>query len=219
MVTAGMGFAIRRQRASNPSGAVSSIPGVMQDGGRLLPVLPGVPTGEEVVAGALSRLLRGGTWEGLANELAWKAARSTGAELSCLEWLPELVEAALSERVDGLEFMLERERHAAWAEHLREWPHDLSGAETAATLAASEEGERQVARLYIDVLEWASALLDDRLAQPSSRRQSRVASFRTPPPTELGVPALVTDSLSRKRTRYGWPNRADDADAGRPEAA
>ena len=191
----------------------------MQDGGRLLPVLPGVPTAEEVVAGALSRLLRGGTWEGLANELAWKAARSTGVGLSCLEWLPELVEATLSERVDGLEFMFERERHAAWAEHLGEWPHDLSGAETAATLAASEEGERQVARLYVDVLEWASALLDDRLAQPSSRRQSRVASFRTPPPTELGVPALVTDSLSRKRTRYGWPNRADDADVGRPDAA
>ena len=191
----------------------------MQDGGRLLPVLPGVPTAEEAVAGALCRLLRGGTWEGLANELAWKAARSTGAELSCLEWLPELVEATLSERVDGLEFVLERERHVAWAEHLREWPHDLSGAETAATLAASEEGDRQVARLYVDVLEWASALLDDRLAQPSSRRQSRVASFRAPPPTELGVPALVTDSLSRKRTRYGWPNRADDAEAGRPEAA
>jgi hypothetical protein len=186
----------------------------MQDGGRLLPVLPGVP-GEEVVAGALGRLLRGGTWEGLANELAWKAARSTGAELSCLEWLPELVEATLSERVDGLEFRFERERHAAWAEHLGEWPHDLSGAETAATLAASEECEREVARLYVDVLEWASALLDDRLAQPSSRR----ASFRRSPPTALGVPALVTDSLSRKRTRYGWPNRADDADAGHPEAA
>jgi len=191
----------------------------MQDGGRLLPDLAGVPTGEELVAGALSRLLRGGTWEGLANELAWKAARSTGAELSCLEWLPELVEAALSERVDGLEFLLEPARHAGRTEHLDEWPHDLSGAEAAATLAASEEGERQVARLYVDVLEWASALLDERQAQPSSGRQSRVASSRTPPPIELGVPALVTDSLSRKRTRYGWPNRADDAEAGRPEAA
>src|SRR4029079_18519521 len=122
----------------------------------------------------------------------------------------ELVEATLSERVDGLEFMLEPERRAARAEHLRDWPHDLSGAETAATLAASEECERQVARIYIDVLEWASALLDDRLAQSSSRRPSRVASSPTPPPAELGVPALVTDSLSRKRTRYGWPNRADD---------
>jgi len=191
----------------------------MQDGGRLLPVLPGVPTAEEAVAGALCRLLRGGTWEGLANELAWKAARSTGTELSCLEWLPELVEATLSERVDGLEFVLERERHVAWAEHLREWPHDLSGAETAATLATGEEGERQVARLYIDVLEWASALLNDRLAQASNRRRSRVASSPTPPPTELGVPNLVTDSLERPRAVYGWPKRADNADVGRPEAA
>jgi hypothetical protein len=188
----------------------------MQDGGRLLPALPGTAAGEAVVAGALSRLLRGGTWEGLANELAWKAARSTGADLSCLEWLPELVEAFLSERVDRLEFMLERERQAAWAEHLREWPHDLSGAETAATLAANDKCEREVARLYIDVLEWASALLDDRLAQPRSRRQSFV---RRPPPTVLGVPALVMDSLSRERTRYGWPNRADVEDAERPEAA
>jgi hypothetical protein len=197
---------------------MSSIPVVMQDGGSLQPVVPGVPTAEELVAEAVCRLLRGGTWEGLANELAWTAARSTDADLSCLEWLPELVEANTAERVDGLEFVLERERHAAWAAHQREWPHDLSGAETAAALAAREEGDRQVARLYIDVLEWASTLLTDRSTLASGRRESRVISFSAPPPTELRVPALVADGLERTRTLYGWPSATDD-EIGRPEAA
>src|SRR5436309_10317894 len=99
-----------------------------------LPAFAGVPTAEEVVEGALVRLLRGGTWEGLANEIAWEAVRSTGAEPSCLEWLAGLVGPILAERVEGVEFVLEGARDSARTEHLREWPHDVSGAETAATL-------------------------------------------------------------------------------------
>jgi hypothetical protein len=185
----------------------------MQEG-RRLPELDGVPTAEELVQRALRRLLRGGTWEGLANELAWEAVRSTGVELSCLEWLPGLIEASLSERVDGLEFVLERARVSAWSEHLSEWPHDLAGAATAATLAGDEEGAELVSRLYLDVLEWACGLLSDRLTQsPSSSRPGLLSLRRERQPADLEVPELVADGLTQKRLRYGWPTRPGDAEA------
>ena len=168
-----------------------------------LPVLAGVPTAEEVVERALVRLLRGGTWEALANEIAWEAVRSTGAEPSCLEWLPGLVGTNLSERIDGLEFQLDGARAAARTEHLREWPHDVSGAETAATLAAHEDAERRLGRLYLDVLELAISLLSDRLDDTSLQRERE--------PSDPEVPLLVADSLAGTRPSYGWPKRERDA--------
>jgi len=176
-----------------------------------LPALAGVPTAEEVVEGALARLLRGGTWEGLANEIAWEAARSTGAEPSCLEWLPGLVGTALAARVEGVEFVLEEARVTARSEHLREWPRDVAGAETAATLGAHEEADRRLSRLYVDVLEWAISLLEVRLEVTSLRRE-RV-------PSDPEVPLVVSDSLGGARQRYGWPRRSRDARLERPEAA
>jgi hypothetical protein len=175
-----------------------------------LPALVGVPTAEEVVEGALVRLLRGGTWGGLANEIAWEAARSTGAEPSCLEWLPGLVDATLAEHVDGVEFVLEGARVTARAEHLREWPHDLAGGETAATLAAHEEADRRLGLLYLEALEWAISLLEERLDDTSLRRDRA--------PSDPEIPLVVADSLSGGRQRYGWPTRRD-ADFERPEAA
>jgi hypothetical protein len=175
------------------------------------PALAGVPTAEEVVEGALVRLLRGGTWEGLANEIAWEAVRSSGAEPSCLEWLPRLIEASLAERVDGVEFVLEGARASARTEHLREWPHDVAGAETTATLAAHEEADRRLGLLYLDVLEWAISLLSGRLDDSSLRRER--------PPSDPEVPLVVADSLAGKRPHYGWPTRMRDADRERPEAA
>jgi hypothetical protein len=191
------------------------LPVAMPEGIRL-PALVGAGTAEELAERALRRLLRGGTWEALANELAWEAVRATGAELSCLEWLPGLVEASLSERVDGLEFVLERARVSAWADHLRVWQHDVAGAETAATLAADEEAAQQVSRLYLDVLEWAVGLLSDRLTQAPGSLRPRLPSLRRErPPADPEVPELVADSLSQKRPRYGWPNLPGNADAER----
>ncbi len=176
-----------------------------------LPALAGVPTAEAVVEGALVRLLRGGTWEGLAREIAWEAVRSTGAEPSCLEWLAGLCGEILAERVEGVEFVLEGARDSARAEHLREWPHDVAGAETAATLAAHEEADRRLSRLYLNVLEWAIDLLSGRLDDTSLRRERE--------PSDPEVPLVVADSLQQTRPRYGWPLRRRDAGQERPEAA
>jgi hypothetical protein len=188
-----------------------------QDGSQLS-ASADAPTAEELAERALRRLLRGGTWEGLANEIAWNAVLSTGAEPSALEWLPGLVEATLSERVDRLESVLERERRSAREEHLREWPHDLAGAATAATLAADEEGTHQVGRLYLDVLEWTSGLLTDRLTMEPGSLRSRLPSLRQEQPSAgPRIPALVANSLTPKRPRYGWPGRPGDA--AHPEAA
>ena len=182
------------------------------------PATAGAPTAEEIVEHALVRLLRGGTWEGLANEIAWEAARSTGAEPSCLEWLPGLVEANLSEWIDGVEFTLDGARASAREEHLREYPHDEAGAETAATLAAHDEADQRLGRLYVDVLEWAITLLGNRL-EDRSPRTGRPTLRRERVPSDPEVPLLVADALATERPRYGWPKRFRDRGLERPKAA
>jgi hypothetical protein len=166
----------------------------------------------------LEWLLRGGTWEGLARELAWEAVRSTGIELSCLSWLPELVEAQLSEYLDGLEFGLEDAGNSARADHLHQWPHDHVGAEAAAISAMQERAMEQVSRVYLKTLQWAADLLTDRITRPprSSVRPRLRALRRNRPPEELEVPAVVADGLLRDWPRYGWPWTAETQ---RPEAA
>ena len=166
---------------------------------------------------SLRRLARGGTCEGLANEIAWKAVAATGVDTSCLEWLPELVDGALSERAEGLEFALDREQVSARTEHLREWPQDLAGAETAAALAAGEESARRAGIAYLNVLEWAIGLLDARVAQEPRPRRSRLLG-RRPAETEVELPPLVEESLAG-RPRYGWPGRSGGRERQRPEAA
>ncbi len=179
-----------------------------------------VPTAEEIAAGALDWLLRGGTWEGLARELAWEAVRSTGVELSCLQWLPALIERHLSEYVDGLEFVLEGARGSARAEQFRDWPDDHAGAEAAATLAAHQKAAGEVSRIYLATLQWAADLLTDRLTRrPRSDRPRLRPLRRERPPAELEVPALVADGLTQERPRYGWPMRASETSTRRPEAA
>jgi hypothetical protein len=175
---------------------------------------------EEAAERVLLRLLRGGTWEGLANEIAWTAVRAAGADPSSLGWLAGLVEARLSMRVGELEFLLERASRSGRAEHLREWPHDLDGAETVAELVADEEGARHVSRLYVDVLEWACDLLDERLERAARPLRSLRAWLRREPLPEVPeLPALVVDSLTGESPRYGWPARRRGDEAARPEAA
>jgi hypothetical protein len=177
------------------------------------------PTAEELADRSLRRLARGGTCEGLANEIAWKAVAATGVDTSCLEWLAELVDGALSERAEGLEFTLDQEQVSARAEHLRAWPQDFAGADTAAALAADEESARRAGIAYLDVLEWAIGLLDRRLAQEPRPRRSRLRLLgHRPAETEVELPPVVEESLE-SGPRYGWPGRPGEGERHRPEAA
>jgi hypothetical protein len=177
------------------------------------------PSAEELADRSLRRLARGGTCEGLANEIAWKAVAATRADTACVEWLAELVHGALSDRAEGLEFVLDREQASAREDHLREWPQDLAGADTAAALAAGEEGARRASLVYLEVLEWAIGLLDARIAQEPRPRRSRLRLLgRRPAETDVELPRLVEESLA-EQPRYGWPGRPDDRGRQRPEAA
>jgi hypothetical protein len=177
------------------------------------------PSAEELADRSLRRLARGGTCEGLANEIAWKAVAATRVDTACVEWLSELVDGALSERAEGLEFVLDREQAAARAEHLREWPQDVAGAETAAALAADEESARRASLVYLEVLEWAIGLLDARITQEQRPRRSRLRLLgHRPAESEVELPPLVEESLKGK-PRYGWPGQPGDRRRERPEAA
>jgi hypothetical protein len=187
-------------------------------GGNFDSASDGSSAAEAIVGQALEWLLRGGTWEGLARELAWEAVRSTGIELSCLAWLPELVEAQLSEHVDGLEFVLEDAGISAQADHLHQWPQDHVGAGAAATSAMQERAMEQVSYIYLKTLQWAVDLLTDRITRsPRSSVRPRLRGLRRDRPTEdLEVPAVVAKGLRQDWPRYGWPRPAE---AQRPEAA
>jgi hypothetical protein len=162
----------------------------------------------DVTERALRSFLRGGTWPGLAREIAWQSVLATGAERDCLNWLTGLVEARLAERVDGLEFIVERSCAAANAQHLRTWPHDVGGGETAALLEGQDEAARALGALYLEVLEWASDLLAARMRgeRRPSERPRLPPPKQTRPPANVDAPALVADVLGA-RERFGWPSR------------
>jgi len=157
----------------------------------------------------LRRFLRGGTWPGLAREIAWQAASAAGLEYVCVEWLTGLVEERLAADVEGLEFVIDRAREVARTKHLRLWPHDPAGGETAASIEAEEEGAQALARLYVETLEWAGALLEERL-QTAGRPAARPrvpAPRRTRAPAQVEPPTLISQLVEPARERFGWPRR------------
>jgi hypothetical protein len=164
---------------------------------------------EELAERALRWVLRGGTFPGLAREIAWQACCTAGVGRACLDWLTELVEARLAERVDGLEFVIDRACDSAKTEHARTWPNDPVARELAASAAGHDEGVQALCRLYLEALEWASELLADRLG--STRRAAdrpRVSPVvRTRPIVAVEPPSLVTEQLAPS-DGFGWPRRA-----------
>ena len=161
---------------------------------------------EEVAALVLRRFLRGATWEALVREIAWEAVRSSGVEHSCVDWLSGLVEARLSDRVDGFEFLVERACVSGRCDHLLVWPGDLPGAETAAVLEGQDEAARVLSRLYLNLLDWATGVLSDRTGKARASDRPRLPPLRRErPPSEIEVPGLVARELARTRERFGWP--------------
>ena len=140
------------------------------------------PTPRELSRRALERLLRGGTWQALAREIAWEAVRSSGVEPSCLDWLTSLVETELAGRIDRF-------------------------AQTG-VLDGTDEGAEILSAAYVEVLEWAIALLDDRAAarRTKAERPRLRPLRRLRARSEVEVPPLVAEDLTRLRDRP--PRRA-----------
>jgi hypothetical protein len=164
-----------------------------------------LPTPEELAARGLRRLLRGGTWLGLARELAWEAVQRAGGGHADLDWLTPLIEARLAEQVDGLEFTVDRAVTAAEREHRGRRPHDRDGAELVACAEGYRGAVERLVEIYLEQLEWAAALIAERRQGGRGRRRSRSISE---PAVEL--PQDLADELAEEYERFGWP---------RPEAA
>jgi hypothetical protein len=108
---------------------------------------------EEALAGALRRLCRGGSWQGIARELAWRAVTGGQRDPRRVELLAESAEAMLAPLVDQALWRVERGAAASREEYLEERPRDEAGARAAARLDAGEEAERLVQEAYGQVLD------------------------------------------------------------------
>jgi hypothetical protein len=108
---------------------------------------------EEALAGALRRLCRGGSWQGIARELAWRAVTGGHRDARMVEALAERAEAMLAPLVDQALWRVERHTASTHEEYLEMRPHDEGGARAAARLDAGEEAERLVQDAYGQVLD------------------------------------------------------------------
>lgn len=114
---------------------------------------PSERVAEEALAGALRRLCRGGSWQGIARELAWRAVTGGQRDARRVEPLAESAEAMLAPRIDQALWTVEQCAIRSRAEYLEERPGDTAGALVAAQLDAREEAERLVADAYDEVLD------------------------------------------------------------------
>ena len=114
---------------------------------------PSERVAEEALAGALLRLCRGGSWQGIARELAWRAVTGGHRDPRSVESLATSAEAMLAPRIDQALWTVEQYAIRSRAEYLEERPGDTAGGLAAARLDASEEAERLVAEAYAEVLD------------------------------------------------------------------
>ena len=108
---------------------------------------------EEALAGAVRRLCRGGSWQGLARELAWRAVTGGHRDPRIVETLSDSAEAMLAALVDEALWEVEHRAIETRDEFLEDNPAELGAALTAARLDAGEEADRLVAAAYEQVLE------------------------------------------------------------------
>jgi hypothetical protein len=163
---------------------------------------------QEISERTLRQFVRGGTWPGLAREIAWRAVRATESDYARLNALTSLVEAKLAHALDSLDDAVERVCVAAAEDHLRNWPHDREGAETIAVLEGQEEAIQVLSCVYVDVLEWTIGVI--RPDQPRNGRpgSGRLGSRRSDAKVSTSdLPAPVSQWLTTRFVDYGWPRR------------
>ncbi len=108
---------------------------------------------EEALAEALRRLCRGGSWQGVTRELAWRAVTGGHRDPRSVEPLAETAEAMLAPLIDEALWEVEQGVVASRDEYLDARPRDELGALAAARLDANEEAGRLVAEAYDRVLD------------------------------------------------------------------
>ena len=107
----------------------------------------------EALGEALRRLCRGGSWQGIARELAWRAVVGGSRDPRTVEYLSDSAEALLATLIDQALWEVERSAICAWEEHLEEHPGDTDGALAVSRLDSGEEAARLVASAYDEVLD------------------------------------------------------------------
>jgi len=122
---------------------------------RIATTLPGSTEriAEEALAGAVRRLCRGGTWQALARELAWRAVTGGLRDARMVEGFAESAEGMLAVAIDDALWKVEHAAIEGRDGMLTRRPGDLDAALTAARLDAEEEAESLVAAAYDRVLE------------------------------------------------------------------
>jgi hypothetical protein len=108
---------------------------------------------EDALAGAVRRLCRGGSWQGLARELAWRAVTDGYRDARMVDGLAASAEAMLATEIDEALWQVEHAAIRGRDELLVERPGDLAAGLTAARVDAGEEAERLIAAAYERVLE------------------------------------------------------------------
>ncbi len=139
---------------------------------------------EQAVAGAVRQLCRGGTWQGIARELGWRAVTAGGRDLGSLEELCAVAEARLASMIEDAVWAAEQCALRGWHEYLQARPGDEKDAMVAATLDANEEATRLIAAAYAHVLD--SLVVDGNQAWPY-RRGLRLRLRKHPPPEALAA--------------------------------
>lgn len=108
---------------------------------------------EDALAGAVRRRCRGGTWQALARELAWRAVTGGLRDARRVDGLAATAETMLAVAIDEALWQVECAAIHGRDEILAERPGDVNAALTAARLDAEEEAESQVAGAYDRVLD------------------------------------------------------------------
>ena len=155
---------------------------------------------------AVTRLLRGSTWQAVIREIAWHAVADAEGDHELAVRVMPVADEVLSELIDGIECRADSAAVRAWHDHLEWRPHDLEGAELVATIAASEEADRLVVDAYAEArrrTEEAAQTRQAKASAPSRRRFRR----RDRPPGKAPPAAIDLGDLGRPREEYGWPRR------------
>jgi hypothetical protein len=164
----------------------------------------------DTAAAALNWLGRGQSFRALAREIAWTAVRAEDADRGDLDWLSSLVEIQLGARLDDLPAVIRADASRAEVDHRQARPHDSEGAEMLGELAAHDAAVEQLSVAYMDVLDWAVGVLQERRETAPRRfaRWRRLARRQVADSSTLcEVPQRILDGLDRRSERPGWRDR------------